>query len=363
MLKYPFGFQISGSPVFDGIINFHHDLFFFLIVICSFVFYMLGRCIILYNYKPTNFFLGLLLFSPSESLPIEGKSSQLVMFVCFTAIAIAALKYRSNSKEGGDPKETFFEVKQQLPEIKNFKVAQMMEELPRFPYVGPTLKLQRRLSATECLVKKADAVGQEVINSTMQISRNLLETAIDMSSCAGEISTLVQPVVTGVALAATLSTQAAPDIAIFVLNEWSNDIFFKDGRTALKIFISRFPIWEQQHVEIREFRLKPSPIVEQKVLEEGKDYIFYEINDLHAAKAFLHHHNIFDATNSKKVKFYECFKVFFGILELNTLKDTFLIASCKNSEFSSSRRFLNQKHLEKCLKPFLQLFKNYFPQG
>ena len=49
MLKYPFGFQISGSPVFDGIINFHHDLFFFLIVICSFVFYMLGRCIILYN--------------------------------------------------------------------------------------------------------------------------------------------------------------------------------------------------------------------------------------------------------------------------------------------------------------------------
>lgn len=29
--------------------NFHHDLFFFLSAICCFVFYMLGRCIVLYN--------------------------------------------------------------------------------------------------------------------------------------------------------------------------------------------------------------------------------------------------------------------------------------------------------------------------
>ena len=48
-LNYPFGFQVPASPVMEGIVNFHHDLFFFLLAICSFVFYMLGRCIFLYN--------------------------------------------------------------------------------------------------------------------------------------------------------------------------------------------------------------------------------------------------------------------------------------------------------------------------
>jgi cytochrome c oxidase subunit 2 len=33
----------------EGIVNFHHDLFFFLTAICVFVFYMLGRSIVLYN--------------------------------------------------------------------------------------------------------------------------------------------------------------------------------------------------------------------------------------------------------------------------------------------------------------------------
>jgi len=33
----------------EGIINFHHDLFFFLTVILFFVAYMLGRCIMLFN--------------------------------------------------------------------------------------------------------------------------------------------------------------------------------------------------------------------------------------------------------------------------------------------------------------------------
>jgi cytochrome c oxidase subunit 2 len=33
----------------EGIINFHHDLFFFLTAICIFVFYMLGRSIVLFN--------------------------------------------------------------------------------------------------------------------------------------------------------------------------------------------------------------------------------------------------------------------------------------------------------------------------
>ena len=49
ILEYPFGFQIPASPVMEGIVNFHHDLFFFLFAICCFVFYILIRCIILYN--------------------------------------------------------------------------------------------------------------------------------------------------------------------------------------------------------------------------------------------------------------------------------------------------------------------------
>jgi cytochrome c oxidase subunit 2 len=49
--KYSLGFQIPASPVMEGIVNFHHDLFFFLLAICCFVFYMLGRCIFLYNNK------------------------------------------------------------------------------------------------------------------------------------------------------------------------------------------------------------------------------------------------------------------------------------------------------------------------
>lgn len=47
--NYQFGFQVPASPVMEGIINFHHDLFFFLISICCLVFYMLIRCIFLFN--------------------------------------------------------------------------------------------------------------------------------------------------------------------------------------------------------------------------------------------------------------------------------------------------------------------------
>jgi cytochrome c oxidase subunit 2 len=51
MSNWQFGFQIPASPVMEGIVNFHHDLFFFLIAICVFVFYMLARSIVLYNNK------------------------------------------------------------------------------------------------------------------------------------------------------------------------------------------------------------------------------------------------------------------------------------------------------------------------
>jgi cytochrome c oxidase subunit 2 len=47
--NYQFGFQTPASPVMEGIINFHHDLFFFLTAILFFVFYLLIRCIILFS--------------------------------------------------------------------------------------------------------------------------------------------------------------------------------------------------------------------------------------------------------------------------------------------------------------------------
>jgi len=47
--NWQLGFQTPASPVMEGIINFHHDLFFFLTAICIFVFYMLARSMILYN--------------------------------------------------------------------------------------------------------------------------------------------------------------------------------------------------------------------------------------------------------------------------------------------------------------------------
>jgi len=49
--NYQIGFQIPASPVMEGIINFHHDLFFFLTAILFFVFYMFARCIMLFNHE------------------------------------------------------------------------------------------------------------------------------------------------------------------------------------------------------------------------------------------------------------------------------------------------------------------------
>lgn len=47
--NYQYGFQIPASPVMEGIINFHHDLFFFLTAILFFVFYLFVRCLMLFN--------------------------------------------------------------------------------------------------------------------------------------------------------------------------------------------------------------------------------------------------------------------------------------------------------------------------
>lgn len=48
---WQYGFQIPASPVMEGIVNFHHDLFFFLTVIVFFVVFLLGRSLMLFNDK------------------------------------------------------------------------------------------------------------------------------------------------------------------------------------------------------------------------------------------------------------------------------------------------------------------------
>ena len=48
---WQYGFQIPASPVMEGIVNFHHDLFFFLTVIVIFVLFMLVRSLMLFNNK------------------------------------------------------------------------------------------------------------------------------------------------------------------------------------------------------------------------------------------------------------------------------------------------------------------------
>ena len=52
--NYQFGFQLANSPIMEGIISFHHDLFFFLVFILFFVIYLLTKCIIDYNSNNKN---------------------------------------------------------------------------------------------------------------------------------------------------------------------------------------------------------------------------------------------------------------------------------------------------------------------
>jgi cytochrome c oxidase subunit 2 len=48
-IPWQLGFQDPATPVMEGIINFHHDLFFFLILIVFFVSWILVRCIFFFN--------------------------------------------------------------------------------------------------------------------------------------------------------------------------------------------------------------------------------------------------------------------------------------------------------------------------
>lgn len=47
--NWQFGFQEPVTPVMEGIVRFHHDLFFFLTIILVFVMYMLARCIVRFD--------------------------------------------------------------------------------------------------------------------------------------------------------------------------------------------------------------------------------------------------------------------------------------------------------------------------
>lgn len=49
--QWQLGFQVPNSPVMEGIINYHHDLFYFLVCILFFVVYILTRTILLWSDK------------------------------------------------------------------------------------------------------------------------------------------------------------------------------------------------------------------------------------------------------------------------------------------------------------------------
>lgn len=49
--NWQLGFQVPATPIMEGIVRFHHDLFFFLTMILIFVIYILGRCITQFNKK------------------------------------------------------------------------------------------------------------------------------------------------------------------------------------------------------------------------------------------------------------------------------------------------------------------------
>ena len=54
-LHWQLGFQDPATAIAEGIINFHHDLFFFLVVILFFVLHLLVRCIYFFSVEPIQY--------------------------------------------------------------------------------------------------------------------------------------------------------------------------------------------------------------------------------------------------------------------------------------------------------------------
>lgn len=51
-LPWQLGFQDPATAIMEGIINFHHDLFFFLVAILFFVIHILIRCLYFFSVEP-----------------------------------------------------------------------------------------------------------------------------------------------------------------------------------------------------------------------------------------------------------------------------------------------------------------------
>ena len=52
---YQLGFQDPATPVAEGIVDLHHDIMFFLCIVCIFVLYMLTRTVMLFQSTKNNF--------------------------------------------------------------------------------------------------------------------------------------------------------------------------------------------------------------------------------------------------------------------------------------------------------------------
>lgn len=53
-LPWQLGFQDPATAIMEGIINFHHDLFFFLVVILFFVMQLMARCLYFFSVEPLH---------------------------------------------------------------------------------------------------------------------------------------------------------------------------------------------------------------------------------------------------------------------------------------------------------------------
>ncbi len=53
--EWQLGFQDPATPIMEGIVDLHHDIMFFLCLICIFVFYILSRTVFLFHFSKNNF--------------------------------------------------------------------------------------------------------------------------------------------------------------------------------------------------------------------------------------------------------------------------------------------------------------------
>jgi len=52
---YQLGFQDSASPIMEGIVDLHHDIMFFMLIISIFILYLLVRTVMLFHSSQNNF--------------------------------------------------------------------------------------------------------------------------------------------------------------------------------------------------------------------------------------------------------------------------------------------------------------------